>query len=102
MISLKHEAKKKKIEMLSRLSQIDGSLIEIVEFLLQEKLIDKEMVKSLQKSGSFARDLESAIQNLRNAEKLQFVEYEWVVLPHERIKLTLVTDKITKEFGFEF
>ena len=94
------ETKKQEIECLNRIMAVNGSLDDLMSFLIDEKLLDRVDVRSIKTSSGPAKELQRVINTLKCSEKLQLVEYEWVILPNERVKLTLISDRATKEFGF--
>lgn len=94
--------KKKEIECLNRLHSLNGSYEDIVQFLLQEEVVTASIVTALRQSSDQAKDMWSTLFNLRASGKFQLLEYEWHVLPVERINITVVTDKSKKEFTYNF
>jgi hypothetical protein len=97
---LSTERKKKETECLAKIRSINGSLDEVMSFLLDEKLVSLDMIKSIKNSPSESKELRDLIESLKTTEKLQLVEYQWVLLPKEYATLMLVSDRRTKEFGF--
>lgn len=50
--------------------------------------------------SSHATRVATILNDLQKADKLQLVDYEWSILPFERLKLTLVTNTQRKEFEY--
>jgi hypothetical protein len=92
----------KKIECLQRLNALSGAVGEIMTFLVGEKLIDLEGVKKISQSSDRAKDMYMFLANLSKTDKIQMLEYEWTILPIERIKITIVTNMNSKEFTHNF
>jgi hypothetical protein len=95
-------SQKREIECLTRLQNLTGSVDEILQFILDEKLIEKEKVKDIKHSSDQAKELQIFLKNLSKTDKIQLLEYEWVILPVERIKISVVTNRSSKEFTFNF
>jgi len=57
----------------------------------------------MRSSADVAKVLHTKLASLSKSNKLQLLEYEWVVLPVERMKITIITDRMSKEFshGYE-
>ena len=92
---------KREIECLKRLQQLSPVYEELITFFLQEKLISSEELKIMRQSPEQARLLQAKLAILSSEQKIQLLEYEWVVLPVERIKLVIVTDRGHREFLVE-
>lgn len=88
---------KREIECLHRLHQLTPAYEELLQFLTQELLISKEELKAIRLSPEQAKMLQNKLATLSNDRKLQLLEYEWSILPVERIRITLVTDTSQKE-----
>ena len=95
-------SKVKEIECLKRLQTLKGGADEMLEFLVHENLIDSHRAKSIKSSPEAFKDLHECIKALHDANKFQLLEYEWQVLPVERIKVTIVTDRAHREFVHNF
>lgn len=93
---------KKEIECIARLTSLNGATDDILQHLMEENLIDKTQVKAIRLSSEPHKDMYIMLKALQLNNKLQLLEYEWHVLPIERIKLTIVTDKTQKEFTYNF
>ncbi len=71
---------------------------ELIAFLLQEFLLSKEELKAIRVSPEQARMLQAKLAALSDERLLQLLEYEWTLLPTERIRINIVTDRGFKEF----
>lgn len=94
------ERKKKEIECLTKIRSMNGSLDDIMSFILDERLVSLDEIKLIKNSPNEPKELRDLIEDLKAKEKLQLVEYQWVFLPKEYATLMLVSDRQTKEFGF--
>jgi hypothetical protein len=89
---------KREVECLKRLQQLSPVYEELVAFFVQEKLISAEELKVLKIAPEQARLLQVKLAALSTEQKIQLLEYEWTILPVERIKLNIVTDRGHREF----
>lgn len=92
---------KREIECLKRLQALTPVYEELIQFLDQEYLLSKEELKVIKNSPDQGRLLHAKLILLSEERKLQLLEFEWVILPTERIKINLVTDRGFKEFAAE-
>jgi len=92
---------KREVECLKRLQQLSPVYEELVAFLVQEYLLNKEELKILKESSEQGKLLQAKLASLSEERKLQLLEYEWTLLPTERIKVNIVTDRGHKEFMAE-
>lgn len=92
---------KREVECIKRLQELTPVYDELVAFLLQELLISKEELKVFKNSPEQARLLQAKLSALSEERKIQLLEWEWSILPVERIKLSIVTDRGFKEFSAE-
>jgi hypothetical protein len=89
------------IKCLARLDELLASNDSIMEFLIAEELLNKEQRKAIKSSHDIAKALQLFLASMKG-NKLQLIEYEWVLLPEERLKVTLVTDRNNREFSFNY
>lgn len=92
----------KQIECLFRLDQLIASNDSIAEFLRAEDLLSKEEVKGIKSASDTAKALQGHLSRLSSSNKLQLLEYEWTLLPVERLKITIVTDRNSMEFSYNY
>jgi hypothetical protein len=90
----------KQIECLERLDALNGTIQDILGFLREEKVITTDQVNQVRSSPMKGKELQLILSDLVKSEKLQLLEYEWVVLPFERITVTVVTDNSKREFTY--
>jgi hypothetical protein len=93
---------RKQIECINRLDSLNGAISDIFEFLFQENLISRPEIKGMRSEPDTGKCLELFLAELSKNGKLQLLEYEWVVLPLERIKILIVTDKASRSFDFGY
>jgi hypothetical protein len=93
---------RKRIECLARLQESNGGIADILDFLQSEALIQKEDIKILRHTAELAKSTEKLLSDLSASNKLQLLEFQWSILPTESIKITMVTDRVSKEFNFDF
>lgn len=92
---------KREVECLKRLQQLSPVYEELIQFLLQEYLLSKEELKVIKNSPDQGKLLQAKLASLSEERKLQLLEFEWSLLPTERIKVNIVTDRGFKEFLVE-
>lgn len=89
---------RRQIECLERLQSLTGQLELILQFLKQEGFVDDNQMRSVKNSADHAKEVQLILRDLQVKNKLQLLEYEWSVLPVENIKITIITDRDSKEF----
>jgi hypothetical protein len=93
---------KRKIEFLARLFDLLKCRNQLLEFLKDEKLITDDIMQTLlaEHYSAHASKIATLLSELQKADKLQLVDYEWTILPFEKLKLTLLTNRVQKEFEY--
>jgi hypothetical protein len=71
---------------------------EIINFLKEQKLINDFQVSAMTNDSDKAKYLHNLLETLKREDKLLLLDYEWTILPVERLKLTIVTERIQREF----
>ena len=91
---------RKKIEFLDRMFDRLKNRIEILEFLKLSKLINDDTMQSIlhDNHAQHSTVIAGLLTDLSKEEKVQLISYDWTILPHEIMKLTIVTDSDKKEF----
>ena len=89
------------IQCLARLDELTATNDTIMDFLMAEDLMSKEERKGVKASPDVPKVLQAFLARLKG-KQLQLLEYEWVLLPDERLKLTIITDRNSKEFSFNY
>lgn len=89
---------KREVECLKRLQQVSAVFEELVAFFAQERLITAEELKAFKQTPEQSKWLQSKLATLSDEQKIQLLEYEWTILPVERIRINIVTDRGHKEF----
>lgn len=94
---------KREIQCLERLHELTAAYEEFLQFLLQELLITRDELKAIHKAPELdrAKLIQEKLATLSKERKLQLLEYEWTILPFERIHITIVTDNGHREFNAE-
>lgn len=90
----------KKIECLNRLFKLLACRQEILEFLAEEKVIPQVAVQDILHSThqTHAAQMATIMDVAVKEGQLQLVDYEWTILPVERVSLTIVSNNTKKEF----
>lgn len=89
-----------KIDCLERMFKLAQNMGDLVNFLYDEKLITKSDVENVGKEPDKARTVYEILQRLKEEDKLLLLDYEWTILPIERIKVSIVTEAVAREFTY--
>ena len=89
------------IKCLARLDELLATNDSIMEFLVSEELMTREQRKAFMLSADVPKALQGFMGSIRGS-KIQLLSYEWVVLPDERLKVTIITDRNNREFSYNF
>ncbi len=73
---------------------------EILNFLIESKTISVEEAQKLNLESDIPLALHVLLEKLKKADKLQLLDYEWQILPKERIVLLIVTEYDRREFVY--
>ena len=60
------------------------------------------MSKKIKQSSDEAKEIHAFLKDLSRTDKIQLLDYEWVILPVEIIKINLVTNRNNKQFTYNF
>ena len=71
-------------------------------FLIDEKIVNKEIYVGLLTRQEIAEATLIAIKKALKSEMISLIDFEWNVLPKEQIRVTIVTHNNSKEFTFGF
>ena len=89
------------IKCLARLDELLATNDSIMEFLIAEDLLTMPQRKALKASSDVSKALQAYLGSMKG-NKLQLLEFEWVLLPDERLKVLIVTDRNSREFSYNF
>jgi hypothetical protein len=89
------------IKCLARLDELIATNDSILEFLVQEELVTREQRKGVRQAADVAKALQATLAGMKG-NKIQLISYDWVLLPEERLKVLIVTDRNSREFSFNF
>lgn len=92
----------REIECLTRLDELIASYDAILEFLQQEDLLTRQEAIAMRSSSDVAKMINIKLSTLSKTNKIQLLEYAWEVLPVERVKISIVTDRVSKEFSYGY
>lgn len=88
----------RKIECLLKLISSEESYIDIVSWLIENKITTLQEAKIPTRNLEKAEFLYNSFKKGIEIEKIQLLDYEWSILPLEQIKITCITDREQKEF----
>lgn len=89
---------KREVECIKRLQILSPVYEELIQFLMQDTLLSKEELKVIKNSPDQGKILHTKLVSLSEERKLQLLEFEWNLLPVERIRVLLVTEHGFREF----
>lgn len=87
------------IKCLARLDELMATNDSLTDFLVAEELMSREERKAVKASADVSKALHAHLLRLKG-NKLQLLEFQWVLLPEERLSVMLVSDRNSKEFSF--
>ena len=73
---------------------------EMINFLKEQRLINDFQVSAITNDSDKAKYLYNLLETLKKEDKLLLLDYEWSILPVERLKLTIVTERTQREFYY--
>ena len=88
----------RQIDCFARLMSLQGSLDDVIDFLLEEKMMKPEEVPTYRKEVNKSQYVWNLFNEAKKAEKIMLFDFEWQLLPIERIKITIVTERSSKSF----
>ena len=74
---------------------------ELLDFLINEKFIDSKVYQNMDNNKSIAQATYLAINTALSDGVLLLADFEWSLLPRERVHITIVAPKIHKEFSYD-
>jgi hypothetical protein len=92
---------KREIECLQRLHALTPVYEELAAFLQQEYLLTQDELKVIRGSPDQAKRLYTKLVDLSQQRAIQLLEFQWEILPVERIRILIVTTTNQKEFSTE-
>lgn len=89
-----------KIEFYRRLFTLAACQDELITFLKDQRLINDFQRTEIINESDKAKYICQLIEGLKKEEKLLLLDYEWTILPVERLKLTIITERTQREFCY--
>jgi hypothetical protein len=90
------------INCLNRLFELTGTYVELVDFLFNEKIMDineKNRVKIEVEKASFLLNI---IHKAQKRDAILLATFDWIMLPEERIRLQIITERTNQSFVFNW
>ncbi len=88
-----------KIQCIERYAALVGDYGDLVDFMLEEKIMHDSQIAEFKKETQKALYLWKLLAGERD-KKIMLLDFEWSLLPVERLKITIVTERTSKSFGF--
>lgn len=92
----------RKEQCLQRLFDLTTCFAEMVDFLFNEKLISEEQIQDLKLEVDKVNFLYNLLKEHEKKEKINLLSFDWIMLPEERIKVTIITDRAVQDFSYRF
>lgn len=92
----------KELDCLKRMFKLTHCYNDLVDFLLEEKLINDSQLTNLKLELDKAKFLYELIKKAEKDDKILLFSFDWVVLPVERIRIRLITERNTKELTYQY
>jgi len=91
----------RKINCILRFMEKSDSIYsELMTFLVEERLMKIEEQVDIDRPAERAKFIVNKLDKLLKEEKIMLVDWEWNILPVERIRLLIVTDSMQKDFTY--
>ena len=94
--------KNRKINCLDTLITKNQCLQEIVDFMVDSKLAKADEFQQHTRQFEIVKFIHERLLQKEKDGDLLVYNYEWALLPLHQIKLTLVTQRLTKEFLYGY
>lgn len=94
--------KQTKLQFIERLLKLSHCTDEMMQFLVNDKLLNDQEVQAIRNAVDQPRLILSTLEGLKKQDKLLLLDFEWLLLPVERLKLTLITEREKREFVYNF
>lgn len=91
-----------KVEFLDRLLKLSFCYEDLIAFLHTEKVISDFDLSTLKNKPDRSKLIVALLEEAKNKEKLLLLSYDWIVLPVERLKLTIITERMSKDFVYNY
>lgn len=76
-------------------------LLDIAETLYVDGVISLQEMQTLKSAEDKQLELFKLIEMANKTQKISLLDYEWTLLPTQKIKLTIVTQHGVREFAYE-
>lgn len=90
----------KKIDCIKQLLWKNYCFNDIMVFLEDEHILTKAESLNHSKATDKPKELVLILERVAQHPSVQLVDYEWQILPVERIVITILTDKVIKKFEY--
>lgn len=88
------------VDCLARLFDIGAYLDDVIDFFILEGIMKKEEIPYLRNHPDQAKYVQTLIAKARASNLLLMADFEWQILPYERIKLYFVTSRVAKTIEY--
>jgi hypothetical protein len=90
------------IRCLARLDELLATNDSIMEFLIAEELMTRGEQRAVSTVADKAKTLQSVLTALKGKKQIQLLAYQWELLPEERLKVLIITDRNQREFSYNY
>ena len=95
-------SKLKEIDCITRLFKLTDCYSELVDFLIEEKIVTDGVLANLKLELNKPRFLHDILKQAEKDDKLLLLSFDWVLLPVERMRMRLITERSNKEFAYRY
>ena len=92
----------KEADCIARLFKLANCYEELVDFLMAEKIISESDLVNLKLELNKPKLLHEILKKAEKEDKLILLAFDWIVLPIERLRLQLITERSNKEFTYKY
>ena len=92
----------KEIDCITRLFKLTECYSELVEYLIEEKILLEGELTNLKLELNKPKFLHAILKQAEKEDKLLLLSFDWVLLPVERIRIRLITERSNKELTYKY
>lgn len=97
-------SRKNEIDCLIKLNNKVNCFADMIDFLSNEKIISRNEVAGLVNAQKLELpyELHRILKHALKEELLQLLDYQWEILPQEKIRVSIITKQTHKDFAWNF
>lgn len=91
----------RKLKALEIINSKSVHALDMADYLFKDRVITSAQMEEIKTSNSRSESLLRALESASKEGRVQLLDYEWQILPTQRVVVTIVTDSGIKEFKHE-